>query len=225
MINVNIILFGNFYCTCCFIVSIIRACAGVCVCVWRGVYKRLSRLYAFLVLCFVFSVRNITLLVAMCLSVFVGIEGFTLSEEFIVKELTLLYENGEFDHMLFSPPLHENYGASDLRTIIYITANVHGIPYRDGTMPYASLNEVLSNLQKFKVFCYGENTRQLLQNYLPFTSVVNITHKGFAMPQVLPKVWCGRNHVGRHCSMSKAMAVQSFCVWNHQDYEAEKTKK
>ena len=161
----------------------------------------------------------------MCLSVYVGVEGFTLSEGFIVKELTLLYENGEFDHMLFAPPLHENYGASDLRTIKYISANVHGIPYRDGVVPYATLNEVISKLQKFKVFCYGENTRQLLQDYLPFTYVVNITHKGFTIPQVLPKGWCGRNHVGRHCSMSKAVAVQSFCVWNHQDCETEKIKK
>ena len=147
----------------------------------------------------------------MCFSVFVGVEGFTLPHQFIVKELTLLFENGEFNHVMFAPPLGFAPTTQDLSTIKYTTKHIHGILYTEGDMPYAKLNDILSKLRDYAVFCYGENTKSLLQSYIPFTPVINIQCEGFKIPQ-LQASCCGRNHRGRHCSMSKAFAVRNYCL-------------
>lgn len=149
----------------------------------------------------------------MSFSVFVGVEGFTLPQQFIVKELTLLFENGEFNHTMFAPPLGYTPTTQELATIRHTTEHVHGIPFTEGDMPYAKLHEILSKLHNYKVYCYGENTKKLLQNHILFTPVINIQREGFKMPQ-LEASCCGRYHPGRHCSMSKAIAVKTFVYGN-----------
>ena len=146
----------------------------------------------------------------MCFSAFVGVEGFTLPGRFIVKELTLLFTNGEFNHTLFAPPLDFHPTNEDLSTIKYTTNTIHGLTFTEGDMPHIKLQDVLGRLEDCKVLCYGEHTRKLIQNYIPFNPVVDVQRTGFVMPKQLPPNDCGRNHPGRNCSMSKAQAVKTF---------------
>ena len=147
----------------------------------------------------------------MSLSVYVGMEGYTLPGQFIVKELTLLYSNGEFTHILFEPPKDYCATTEDLVTIKYVTKNLHGIPFREGYMPYTKLTDIITRLENHKVFCYGNNTRRIIEGVIPFTPVIDVQSDGYVMPKVLPTSNCGHNHRGRYCSMSKSFAVKQYC--------------
>ena len=154
------------------------------------------------------------LLFAMCPSVFVGVEGFTLPNQFIAKEVTILLENNEFTNVLLAPPLGYYPTIEEIRSILYTTRNLHGIPYTEGDMPYAKLNDLFSRLRHHTVYCYGEHTRKLVQCHIPFTPVINIEHEGFEIADKLRASCCGRSHSGRHCSFSKAIAVKNYCADN-----------
>lgn len=148
-------------------------------------------------------------------SVFVAAEGFTLPGQFIVKELTLLFENEDFSHFMFEPPLDYEPTSEEIKTIIYTTSHIHGLNYTDGELSYAKLKDVLGKLHNCKVFCCGENTRGMLQKYIPTTPVTNIKKSGCIIPTALPPSSCGRTHLGRNCSMSKATMVKNFCMYNN----------
>ena len=143
-------------------------------------------------------------------NVYIGIEGFTLPNRFIVKELTILFDNHEFNHFLFEKPINFQATKEERVSIKQTTSNHHGLNFTDGTTPYEKLDAILYRLHNCRVYCYGEHTKNLLQNYLPLTPVFNIHDAGFLMPETLPPSYCGRLHDGRTCSMSKALTVKSF---------------
>ena len=142
--------------------------------------------------------------------VFIAVEGFTLPSGFIVKELTMMFGNHQFNHYLFEPPVDFVPTREDLTTIRYTTNQIHGLNFTDGTLAYDKLYDILSKLHDHKVHCYGEHTKRLLQSHVPFTPIFNIQDVGFTMPETLPSSSCGRNHHGRNCSMSKATVVRNF---------------
>ena len=90
----------------------------------------------------------------MCPAVFVGIEGFTLPEQYIAKEVTLLFENNEFTHVLLAPPLGYSPTTKEMRAINYTTKYLHGIPYTEGDMPHAKFNVILSRLNQIHTKLY-----------------------------------------------------------------------
>ena len=144
--------------------------------------------------------------------VFVGVEGFTLPEQVIVKELSLMFENDEFNHFIFEQPLDFTPRTDELTTIKYTTSYIHGLNFTDGCVPYSKLDEILQRLHNCKIFCCGENTRRLIQRYIPLTPVTNIQHSGYIMPTSLQPATCGRSHFARNCSLAKATAVKNFCM-------------
>ena len=142
--------------------------------------------------------------------VFVGADGFQLQQDWIIKELTLLFDNGEFTHILFAPPKEYQINNMDLQTIRYTTKHLNGLNYRDGSVPYTYLEDHISKLENCKEFCYGQATRKLLQHFIPFSSIIDIQELGFDMPNKLPVSECGRNHNSRYCSLSKAKSIKDF---------------
>ena len=144
-------------------------------------------------------------------TVFVGIEGFTLPSQFIVKELTMLFSNGEFNHNLFEIPMDYTPTLEDLTTVKYATKYIHSLSFTEGDMPYNKLTEFVRRLESCKVYCYGHSTRKLIETLIPFTPVIDVQQEGFAMPKTLPRSNCGRSHEGRNCSMSKAYCVKQYC--------------
>ena len=78
-------------------------------------------------------------------------------------------------------------------------------------MPYTKLDDIISRLENHKVFCYGNNTRRIIEDVIPFTPVIDVQSDGYVMPKVLPTSNCGHNHRGRYCSMSKSFAVKQYC--------------
>ena len=141
---------------------------------------------------------------------FVAVDGFQLQHDWVVKELTLLFDNGEFNHILFAPPEDYIYTNIDPQTIRYTTEHLNGLNFQDGSVPYSYLEDHIGKLKTCKIYCYGQATRKLILNYLPFSTIVNIQELGFKMPNRLPSSECGRNHISRYFSLSKAKVVKKF---------------
>ena len=139
---------------------------------------------------------------------YVGIEGFTLPNEYIVKELTLLYEEERFDHILFQPPPNFTPNTTERKSISYISQKLHHLNYNEGWMPYSLLGHVLKSLINTHVYCYGRNAANMLKQHLPTTPITDLQEMGYQMPTILPRAKCGRDHNGRYCSLAKALACK-----------------
>ena len=143
---------------------------------------------------------------------YVAMDGYTLPSGYIMKELCIIFPNGEYDHFLFSKPdLHLN--TSDIRTIRYTTKYLNNLNFNDGSTPYTLIEKILSKIQEFNIYTYSDVAQKTLQKYLPTTVIVNIQDIGFRMPNTLPKSACFREHNTRYCAKSKAIAIQTFMLW------------
>ena len=85
----------------------------------------------------------------MCFVVVVGAEGYQLQYERIIKELTLLFSNGEFNHVLFAPPEKFHISNIDLQTIRYTTKHLNELGYQDGSVPYSFLQRISNKVSNY----------------------------------------------------------------------------
>ena len=143
------------------------------------------------------------------MSVFIGIDGFTLPSGFILKELCIIYPNNEFDHFLFKQP-GWTLTEADKRTIRYTTQNLNKLCYEDGHISYDHIEKILDTVKDVTVHTYSDIAVVFLQKYLPTTVIKNIQCQGFIMPRVLPDSNCFRKHVSRYCAKAKALEIQKF---------------
>ena len=143
------------------------------------------------------------------MSVVIGVEGYTLPSGFVMKELCMLFPNGEYNHFLFAKPDME-LTEGDLRAMRYTTENLNNLSYDDGDTPYNLIGEILEKVKDCRISTYSEISLKTLQKFLPTTLIVNVQNRGFKMPAVLPKYDCFRNHNSRYCAKSKAFEVMKY---------------
>ena len=142
----------------------------------------------------------------------VTMDGYTLPSGFILKELCIMYSNGEYDYFLFSKP-DIPLTAKDKETIQYTTANLNNISFDDGDIPYTLIQPILEKVKHFRVYTYSDIATRILQGYLPTTFIKNIQEIGkFKLPTELPDSKCFRNHNQRYCAKAKAIAVYEKLV-------------
>ena len=79
-------------------------------------------------------------------SVYIGIEGFLLAVGYIVKELTLLHDSGDVDHFLFQAPHSQQLTEAECRTIRYVSKNLNGLSYHEGSIPYEEICNILNRI-------------------------------------------------------------------------------
>lgn len=141
---------------------------------------------------------------------YVVIEGFPLSSGYIVKELTILYPNNEYTHLLFQKP---NIWLShmDVKTVRYVTRHIHGLSFDDGDVPLTEFANIISKLKEFTVYTYSLDSLHVLQGILPTTVIISIKEKGYSLPMYLPDPDCCRSHENyRNCSKAKALAIKEI---------------
>ena len=145
------------------------------------------------------------------MDVFVAFEGFTLPSGFIVKELTILHPNGEYNHYIIKKPNHTYLNKQEERTVRYVTRHIHGINYNDGDVPYEQLNTILQKLEEYTIYTYSTVAETLLHALLPTTVVIDVKELGHNLPKELPNPNCFRHHIKyRYCSKAKAIAIKNF---------------
>ena len=145
------------------------------------------------------------------MDVYIALEGFTLPSGYIVKEMTTIFPNGEYNHYIFMNPKDVTLTAQDERTVRYATKNLHGLNYADGDIPYDQFEVIFGKLTDFNIYTYSVIAVKFIQQFLPTTVVVNTQDMGHKLPKCLPDSNCFRMHKNyRYCSKSKAAEIRDF---------------
>ena len=97
------------------------------------------------------------------MDVYIGVDGYMIPSGFLLKELCILFSNGEYDHFLFSKP-DWNLSERDIRTIRYATQHLNNLDFNDGTTPYEQIPVVLNKIKKFHVYTYSEISKKNFAN-------------------------------------------------------------
>ena len=147
------------------------------------------------------------------MEVYVGIEGFTLSKETIVKELVILYPNKEYNHYLFKNP-SKLLSSKDSQTVRYTTKYINKLSWYDGDVLYSNVGQVLKKVRDWKIYTYGSAARKFLAKYLPNSVIIDIQPDTGKMPSVLEPCGCFRDHPTRYCAKAKALYIKDT-VDNH----------
>ena len=144
------------------------------------------------------------------MDVYVAAEGYTLPCGFILKELCIIFPNGEYNHHLFKSPDHITLTATDERTVRWSTKNLNNLSYDDGDLSIEQLEVILYKLKDFTIYTYTSLVEKLIQNYLPTTVVINTQDMEYHLPITLPNPNCFRQHSYRYCAKAKAIAIKNF---------------
>ena len=142
----------------------------------------------------------------------VTFEGFSLPSGYIIREMTIMFSNGEYDHFRFKAPQHFTPTITDVTTIQYTSNNLLQLPFHDKSLlPYETVFSILRSLSHLTLYSVGQQALEVLTTNLPFTRVVNVGSRfGFKYPTALPPVNCGRRHNTRYCSLAKAICLRDF---------------
>ena len=144
------------------------------------------------------------------MQIYIGIEGFTLTSGFILKEMSICFTNREFRHLLFQQPSNLKLSPRDIFTIRYATQHINRLSFTDGDVPYMCIPDILERYKDSTIFTYGDCALNFLQRYLQTSTIINIKEYRFKMPSALPKPSCFRNHTPRNCSLAKALQIRTF---------------
>ena len=153
------------------------------------------------------------------MSCVVALEGFPISQQFVVKEMTILFDFNEYQHFHFNTPVNLIIGPRDWNTIRY-NQDHNGLMLRnDSFLPYEVIGYILSQLAHYRIYTAGNQPKSFLSQYIPNTDIVDICEEySFKYPLILQDASCFISHPSRYCSLSKAKtlksAVQIFQIGN-----------
>lgn len=143
----------------------------------------------------------------------ISIEGYRLPSGFIVREMSVIFDNGNFQHFEFKCPTGYYPTMQDQDTIKYTTRYLNEIHYYDdGLLPYSVVDDILRSLANQTIYVGGHSTFNFITAKLPLTRVIDICKTfEFRYPKILlPSSKCFRQHNNRYCSAAKAEYVQGF---------------
>ena len=134
-----------------------------------------------------------------CRYVVVDIQGFNVGKEFVAKALAVVGPTGEvLDNFILKPPV-PLYTVSP-RTFDqqrYEEVNIHGIPWEEGTIPYATATQhLMKSLGRCKII------------------VVKGHQKEARLKEILPHKFKIQNIEPHGPKMQKSAHYFSFCINN-----------
>ena len=80
------------------------------------------------------------------MDIYVGLEGFLLKRMYVIKEMTVLYENGSLDHYLFAAPTSLHLTSPEATTVRYVSQKLNGLSYHDGDITYEEVYNIVRKL-------------------------------------------------------------------------------
>ena len=143
------------------------------------------------------------------MSCIVTAEGFFVSRDYVIKELTLLFSLSDFQHFMFDPPVNIIIAPSDRATIRY-TERLNGLRLTDSSfLPYEVIGYILEKVAHLKIYTAGQQVTDALKRYLPRTQIIDVCKDyGFRYPLDMMRMNCFKSHPARYCSYSKAVALK-----------------
>ena len=145
---------------------------------------------------------------------FLALEGFTLPSGYIIKELSVIFDNDNYQHFHFKPPTNFYPTNEEHYTINYTTTYLNQLYLMDDSLlPYSTINDILKNLSSHTIYVAGQSAYNFIKAKLPMTRVINICIKNnFEYPKQLSKSNCFKDHNPRYCSLSKCKYIKNFMI-------------
>lgn len=135
----------------------------------------------------------------------VDIQGFQSTNEFIVKELSIIkivpslsslfqYNRNDVECILFQPPYPWiNLSSKFKSTNLWLIHNHHGIPWNAGDIPYDQLHEIVHNKLKSATYIFVkglEKKKWLAQNFKLSSNIINLEDLGCPALNILRVSTC-----------------------------------
>ena len=145
---------------------------------------------------------------------FLALEGFTLPSGYIIKELSVIFDDDNFQHFQFKAPPNFYPTTEEQRTIKFSTKYLNQLYLTDDSLlPYSTINEILKNLSFHTIYVAGHSAYNFIKAKLPMTHVIDICIKNnFKYPKQLSKSNCFKDHNPRYCSLSKCEYIKKFMI-------------
>ena len=144
------------------------------------------------------------------MSCVVAIEGFQLSQQFVVKEMTILFDANQYQHFHFNCPVDLIIAPRDWSTIRYNHRHNGLTLTNDSFLPYEVIGYILSQIINLRIYTAGNQAKDFLLKYLPKSDIVDICKAyNFRYPLNLQESNCFIPHPSRYCSLSKAKTLKA----------------
>ena len=140
--------------------------------------------------------------------VIAAVEGFTLQNGLVLRELTLIFPDGSEQHFHFKNPEHLYLTEVDAKTVKFSERYLNGFSAKhDGNscLSNSIYPKILEEIEGSRIYCAGESTRQFLTRHLPYSTVIDVySIFDFKYPAELDNPHCFKLHRYRYCSLAKA---------------------
>lgn len=144
----------------------------------------------------------------------VAFEGFYVSRQYIVKEMTIYFDKDNYQHFMFNNPDHLEFSTVPShvfdRTVKY-AQRLNGLsPGNDYFLPYSVIGTIVAKIKNNKIYTAGNQATKVLRRYLVDAEIVDICDAfHFKYPRELPPVPCFKRHPPRYCSLAKSIIIKN----------------
>ena len=161
----------------------------------------------------------------MFIPTFVDLQGFTVDERFIVKEVAVLRKGAVLTHYIFKSPMSWNFlTQSDKSCASWLIAYHHGLRWEDGTIPYSMAKRLITmavaDAEEPIVYVKGLQKRQWLKDMLDSDAIVETMDGDYEDLEslnnldVFNTIRCGK-HV-KNCALQNVFKLYNWLL-QHQN--------
>ena len=142
--------------------------------------------------------------------VIAAVEGFsTQNGGLILRELTLIFPNGQEQHFQFKNPETMCLNSEEMKTAKFTQRHLNGFSPTSNEsccLPAAVYPKILEEIQHCRIYCAGESARYFFTQNLPDTHIVDVYSLfDFRYPvEFSENPNCFKLHRYRYCSLAKA---------------------
>ena len=138
----------------------------------------------------------------------VTVEGYYVSGRYVAKELTILFDENNYQHFMFNCPKNLVLSNKDMKTVEF-TEQLNGLKFKNNSfLPYSTIEYILSYIKDCYIQTAGFHAKSFLKSYLPETEIEDLCYKfGFKYPKNLQQAPCFVQHPSRYCTLSKARTI------------------
>lgn len=151
----------------------------------------------------------------------IDMQGFRgVANEFIVKEIAIIYGDDTTQHFILYPPYEFNILTQALKKqVTWLYQYYHGLSWNGGAITLDDALRTITMKLKNHNTIYVKHLekelwlKELLKDYIPTISIVNLDDVGCPNIQTLKKSYLPLNHCSLHkgcCAFQNAFLYKSF---------------
>lgn len=151
------------------------------------------------------------------MAVFVDMQGFRGgNNQFIAKEIAVLYSENKFHHFILTPPVSFNQLPPPQQVQArWLQHNHHGLYWDGGDVSYEEVKFFLNTLRNYSIYVKGEEKRKWLENMLESNVIVrNLEELNCPNLETLSKLYKNTLRCYYHAYHKGSCALQNTLLLN-----------